>query len=247
VNCAEALPLLHANFDSELELVSSMALERHLESCVRCAASYRRLELLRTEIRRAGFASGSEAALERIRANVLPLRSDTRQRPNVWWRGPWVLLPVAAALLLSVAVPRFETDGDRNSRELLDSHLRSLVGDHLVDVPSSDRHTVKPWFQGKVDFSPPVPDLSLAGFELAGGRLDVLDGRKTPALAYRRRNHVINVWLAPGGTRLLTPAFTERDGFQMARWSQGGMAWTAVSDLNAAEMRLFVDKLRAYR
>ncbi len=244
MNCAEAAPLLHAHFDSELDLVSSMAVEGHLESCVACAGANRRLGLLRAEILGAGFGDSAEPVLERIRAVILPPGSEPAKARQSWWRGPWVLVPVAAALLFSVAIPRWEKSAGRDGRELVDSHLRSLVGEHLVDVPSSDRHTVKPWFQGKVDFAPPVPDLTADGFELVGGRLDVIDGRKTPALAYRRRNHVINVWIVPGGAEAVDPVFTELDGFHLARWSQGGMAWTAVSDVNAGELRVFVEKLR---
>src|SRR5437764_7018860 len=122
-----------------------------------------------------------------------------------------------------------------DERELVDAHIRSLMTSHLVDVPSSDRHTVKPWFQGKLNFSPDVPDLAAEGFVLSGGRLDALDGAPAAAIVYRRREHVINVFVSPAAGRDREPRAAASQGYNLVYWTKGGMSYRAISDLNVAE------------
>jgi len=131
------------------------------------------------------------------------------------------------------------------AREVLTSHLRSLMPGHLLDVVSTDQHTVKPWFNGRVDFSPPVDDFAAAGFRLAGGRLDYLDGRAVAALVYQRRKHIVNVfvWPAGGGPQRAVES-TASDGYNLMHWRRGGMNYWIVSDLNAREMGDFARLLR---
>jgi len=127
---------------------------------------------------------------------------------------------------------------------MVDSHLRSLLADHLIDVPSSDRHTVKPWFQGKIEFAPPVPDLTVQGFVLAGGRLDVIDARKVAAIVYKRRDHVVNLWISQGNAARSEPELSEINGYHLMRWSKGGLTYRAVSDLDVGELRTFANTIR---
>jgi anti-sigma factor RsiW len=126
----------------------------------------------------------------------------------------------------------------RFENELVAGHVRSLLATHLTDVASSDKHTVKPWFNGKVDFSPPAPDLAAQGFPLAGGRLDYLAGKVTPALVYRRRLHVINVFVRNGGVGL-AGLFPRGDGYNVTAWREGGLSFYAVSDVAAGDLAQF--------
>ncbi len=247
--CAEAQRLLHAYLDRELGLTDSLAVEDHMEGCQECAASYKRFELLRAEIAGPGLGSSvPDATLERLRGSIERRAGLQKER---WWTSGWqmpaLLAAVAAVAVISLSLPaRFTSGGDSRDRAIVDSHLRSLLAGHLIDVASSDRHTVKPWFQGKIDFSPAVPDLSADGFVLSGGRLDVVDGRTLAVLVYKRREHIINVWISPAAasTAQSEPERKDVTGYHILRWSEKGMTYQAVSDLNPVELRVFADKLR---
>jgi anti-sigma factor RsiW len=150
---------------------------------------------------------------------------------------------IAASLVLGVFGSRQE---ERLVGDMLSAHLRSLQGEHLTDVQSSDRHTVKPWFNGKVDVSPPVVDLVAEGFPLIGGRLDYVDGRPVASIVYRRRMHVINVFvLKREGSEYRVPDSETVQGFNFQHWAAQGLDFFAVSDLNAEELRQFVQKFEA--
>ena len=145
---------------------------------------------------------------------------------------------MAASLALLLALPQLTTVPMQD--QLVASHVRSLLASHLTDVQTSDRHVVKPWFNGRIDFAPPVVELAPQGFPLVGGRLDYIGGRVVPAIVYRRRLHTINLFVMPAGT-LSSPApiSTRRDGYSLVRWTRGGLQYWAVSDVEPGELELF--------
>ena len=156
------------------------------------------------------------------------------------WLGAAALLAAiaVAALVVLRLVPAGGAD-NRIAEEVLSSHVRSLLASHLTDVASSDQHTVKPWFDGKLDFAPPVVDLASDGFPLVGGRLDYLDNRRVAALVYQRRRHLINLFVWPGGAEM-APRDVIQQGYQLVAWSHAGMTFWAVSDVSADDLRAFV-------
>ncbi len=168
--------------------------------------------------------------------------------PLNWWQWLKWGIPVAGtaliAFLLATALTRPSTD-ERLAQEVTASHVRSLMAAHLTDVASSDQHTVKPWFDGKIDFAPPVKDLAAQGFPLVGGRLDYLQNRQVAALIYQRHKHFVNlfIWPAPRSSNT-TEKPAVRQGYNLIHWNQSGMTFWAVSDLNPAELREFVELIK---
>ncbi|MGH7932050.1 MAG: anti-sigma factor family protein [Candidatus Binataceae bacterium] len=245
MTCAETLELLHAYVDGELDLVRNLELERHLAQCPDCPRAYENLRALRTALKDGAVYYAAPAAL---RARVRKLSHDRRHAPS-WrrWtvtRGEWPWLITAAAVLAALVVlVRARGPGappETLAREAVASHVRSLMANHLADVISSNQHTVKPWFDGKLDFAPVVEDLASDGFPLAGGRLDYFGGQPVAALVYRRRKHFINLFTWPAAHSADTPPRAETiRGYNVIHWSEAGMAYWAVSDLGAAELRQF--------
>ena len=228
MNCAEAEPLLGAYLDRELDLQGSLAIERHIDSCVQCAAQFRALERLHAE-------TGGAALDYTPRPDWRVRIGAASEAPGFRWaRSGWpVWAALAAACVLLVLAPwRQASPEPEIAREIVDNHIRSLSGSHLVDVPSSDRHTVKPWFQGKTSFAPTVPDLAADGFPLIGGRLDILQQQRVAALVYKRGEHVINLFIAPLDRRTEDPKTWDSGGYHVLSWVRGGFGYWAVSDMN---------------
>jgi anti-sigma factor RsiW len=223
---------------------------RHLQDCQSCAGLHQQRQALRSAIRNSGLAYLAPPSLHtRIHSAVdaaerhRPSRIFARQNIPVW-------LGLAASLLIAFllvwkSIPNRSDSNDLLTQALLSSHVRSLMASHLTDVPSSDSHTVKPWFNGKLDFSPLVKDLAAQNFPLVGGRLEYLD-RPVAALVYRRHQHIINVFVWPSATASARPTETpvSRNGFNLLHWTSSGMSYWAVSDLNLAELRQFVQLLQ---
>ncbi len=244
MTCQEALDRLSPYLDDELDPLISREVADHLAGCAPCAAELERQETLRARLRR---EVEYHRAPEELRARLLratrgAAASDVgrRRRPALrWWRGlaaAAALVVVAGAAWLSLATLR-ERTSDAFVREGVSAHIRSLMAGHLTDVASTDQHTVKPWFDGRLDFSPPVADLAGAGFPLVGGRLDYLHGRAVAALVYRRRQHVINVFVWPvedAGTAI-EPVVT-RNGYHVIRARHAHMALWLISDVNPQEL-----------
>jgi len=237
--------LLHAYLDGELDLVRSLDFEEHMKSCPDCAQELWTQRTMRDAFRSANLYERAPAGLEaRIRA-ALPAESKVVEMPR---RQLWNWAAVAAAIILVFVfswrmLPGLM--GPRHSEllaeEVVASHIRSLQPGHLMDVESTDQHTVKPWFNGKIDFSPPVKDFAEDGFPLIGGRLDYIDQRPAAALVYQRHKHLINLYVWPEAEHKGTAARVEsRQGYNIVFWQRGGMYFCAVSDLNSAELQEFV-------
>ena len=254
MNCNETKEIIHGYLDGEVDPIRSTTIEQHLKDCAACAAAYREQQSLRTVIAQGSLYFNAPKGLEkRVRSAVRQAskaegRTEFR-RPRWTWTWPTILSPLAAtALLLVIALPilnRHSAD-DRLTREIVAAHVRSLMADtsHLTDVASSDQHTVKPWFTGKLNFSPPVTDLASQGFPLLGGRLDYIEEHPVAALVYQRRKHFINLFIWPeksgSSGELRTP-----QGYNVIHSNHEGMTYWAISDMNSGELREFVKLAQA--
>jgi len=251
MNCKETQDLIHGYLDGELDLVSSLATEKHLKSCPACSQGYASQQGLRRTLSNSDlyFKAPPETAA-RLRAAVFGDAKSKIINMPVQPENRLVLLRVfmplaAAALVLLLGIPFIFASNDRVAREVASAHIRSLMADHLNDVASSDQHTVKPWFVGKLDFSPPVVDLSAQGFALVGGRLDYVNGRSVAAMAYQRRKHFINLFVWPSNSNAETHQQSlTRQGFNMIHWERGGFNYWAVSDMNKEELGSFTQLVR---
>jgi anti-sigma factor RsiW len=253
MDCTKAQALRHAYLDGEIDPVDAAALEAHLRGCTECAAVFRRDRELSAAIK---VEVPRYRAPELLRARI---RSELARRERgrfgelrllgVGWNPAAIAASLMLAVIMSSAVTRsVVTDGgvNRMADAVVASHIRSLMADHLIDVKSSDQHTVKPWFNGKLALSPPVPDLAAVGFPLVGGRLDYLDDHPVAALVYRRQQHVINVLVsaAAKGDQDAGRAPPAEHGYNLLRFTQDGMNFWIVSDLNAAELGDFAARFK---
>lgn len=241
MSCDFAGTLLHAYLDGELDASRAAEFERHLENCRECTATLGAAESLRSTLQRAQLYETAPPELrKKIRAELkVPATGSSGSKVAAW---RW-LAAAAAILLVSgvawFAMPHFRGEGPTSvtSAEVVDAHIRSLQPGHLTDVASTDQHTVKPWFNGKLDFVPPVRDYMDEGFPLIGGRLDVLGERNVAALVYGRRKHFINVFVWPtkeSDTPIHPPG--SRQGYQWVHWRHQGMEFCAVSDVSAQDL-----------
>ena len=245
MNCHEIQDLLHGYLDDELDVVSSLAIERHLQDCALCAQTYSNYQALRAALRANALSFQAPPHLhKRVRSAVR--RARTADHTRLWgWSWQWLGACAALALLTLVLwrlwpIPLGVVTDGRLTQDLVSSHVRSLMVSHLTDVTSADQHTVKPWFEGKLDFSPVVADLTAEGFPLVGGRLDYLDHRPVAALVYRRRQHVINLFIWPASRQVGAETIRQYQGYTLQHWTAAGMTYWAVSDLNDSELREFV-------
>jgi anti-sigma factor RsiW len=238
VSCTRPIEAVHAYFDGELDASRTLDVEEHVRGCSRCAEALAEARAVRDGCGAPELRFTAPASLrERIREDVHRAARKPRSAVRVAWRALAIGAPLAAAAVLALTLlPLAGRSGnDSLLDEVVSSHVRSLMASHLTDVASSDKHTVKPWFDGRLDFSPAVVDLADRGFPLAGGRLDYLGGRAVAALVYERHKHSINVFVWPGGPDAPQRVTSER-GFSLVHWSAGGMTYWAVSDLNPTEL-----------
>jgi len=264
VICEANAQLLHAYLDGELDLVRTLEFEEHLKTCTGCAQELLGLQTLRNALRGGNLYGRAPRGLEeKVRAMaapekaapppgsasaVTPIRA-ARSQPVFRW------IAVAAVILIAVALGVEFTPGILGRRqtelvaqEIVASHIRSLQPGHLFDVESTDQHTVKPWFDGKLDFSPPVGDFKEQGFPLIGGRLDYIGQRDVAALVYQRRKHLINVFIWPESSGGVGDAAAFQrlrtiNGYNVIGWRHDGMYICAVSDVSADDLRQFIQLL----
>jgi len=245
MTCEEAEILLHALIDGELDAGHAREVEAHVANCPRCAAELAAYREMGRAVATADLRYAAPAALRaRIEAALPQTRQPSRRAVLRGFAMGSAVSALAATGLVAIVLR--QDDQQRILSEVVSAHLRSLQAGHLTDVLSTDQHTVKPWFNGKLDVAPPVIDLTAQGFTLVGGRLDYVDARAIGAVVYRRRQHVINLFVAQTASPEHRPPRTETmQGFNCRRWSNRGLNFWAVSDLGADELAEFVDKFEA--
>jgi mycothiol system anti-sigma-R factor len=265
MNCEEIANLMDGYLDGELDALTSQRIEQHLRDCPQCeqayevetamahaisqAAPYYRapLELrerIQVSLREAIGATTSRGAAG---DGPLPVRHPGAVRPRVFFDMPWNWLALAAAIAVAAIIassflPRLKQPGVDQflATQLIASHVRSLMADHLTDVASSDQHTVKPWLDVKLDFAAPVMDLTSQGFPLIGGRLDYLDNHSAAALVYQKRKHFINLFIWPTtSTDNKAQEMVTRQGYHLLHWIDGDFTYWAVSDVNVNDLQSF--------
>jgi anti-sigma factor RsiW len=244
MDCPTCETLVDAYLDGELSATESAEFERALANCPTCAHRLEEARALSDLLR----GLPAEPAPDLLRARIdRELRAiSAKSRPDVARPAvrPGYMRwgAMAASLIVAASIGwiggSFSTQSGRDTDELLASYMRVASSEQPVDVVSSDRHTVKPWFAGRIDYSPPVYDLTAAGFPLLGGRLDVFDGRKVAVLVYRRNQHKVAVMVRPAESNTGAPVdVTQRDGFTIGQWRHAGFEMRAASDISPAEMQ----------
>jgi anti-sigma factor RsiW len=252
MTCKDARQLLDAHVDRELDVVTDREVVRHLGECERCAREVESIRALSNALSEGARARAPEVLRRRLVDALAssPVVDRARVTGAARWlpRSRAIAIPVAiVAVLALLLIPRlFRVDqSDFLVREVVAAHVRSTQVDHLTDVASSDRHTVKPWFEGKLDFSPPVADFQARTFKLVGGRIDYLDDRPVAALVYQHGPHLINVFVWPSAGSERGPSLLTRSGYNLEHFSHAGMNYWIVSDMGVDEMEKLAALLRS--
>ena len=256
MNCKQTLALLPAYVDQELGVSETIEIDKHLEACPACHKELVSQNALRATLKKHATYFQAPNQLENLIRAALPLGNEHRGRPAkraLNWFGPFNWFNFGTALTSVVALAwsvslylAMPSPTDLLAEDVVSSHVRSLMVNHIADVASSDHHTVKPWFNGKLDFSPTVNDLTAQGFPLVGGRLDYLDHRSVAALVYRHRQHLINVYIWPAANKQKVAVQTlSSQGYRLVHWAEGGMIYWVVSDLNPRELLVLARILQA--
>ncbi len=242
MTCKEMQYLLNAYSDGELDLISSLDIEQHLPDCIACNRLYQNQQTLKAALKSSDLYFQPPADLQKRVQAVLrkpEVTPTSSLRPN---RRRWLVMAASLSGIMLIAwslgrILSLPSADELLAQEVVASHIRSLMPGHLTDVVSSNQHTVKPWFNGKLDFSPPVEDLAANDFKLVGGRLDYLNNRSVATLIYQRRDHYINVFIWPSSANAIEKAQNlSRQGYNILHWTRANMTFWAVSDLNTTEL-----------
>ena len=253
MDCKNARTLIDGYLDGELDLVRNLEIEDHLHGCALCSQIHNDRQLLRGALKKGSVYFKAPPDLQKRIQRSVRQAANAEGRPRVlskWWfniAAPMTAAAAAAIVVLTL-VPflRGRSADDLLAREVVSSHVHSFMASHLADIPSSDGHTVKPWFAGKLNFSPPVEDLAKQGFPLIGGRLDYFDNRPVAALVYQRQKHFINLFIWPSGSDSDVGTKTvSRQGYNLFYWTKSGMTYWAASDLNRSELQEFVQLVQS--
>jgi anti-sigma factor RsiW len=253
MSCKETRVFMDGYLDRELDLVRSIDLERHLHDCPECASLHQARMAVRAQMGASSLRyTAGEKLKKNVRAALAERDREERKTQRHWLQIPpriplqiqWAAFAGAAAAVVIAAVLWVRPAVNPVEGEVVASHVRSLMANHLMDVPSTDQHTVKPWFAGKLDFAPPVKDLAADGFPLVGGRLDYIDNHAAAAIVYRRNQHVINVFLWPAAHEGRIRADGVQ-GYNVIQAVGNGMQYWVVSDLNRQELQQFTERLLA--
>lgn len=247
MNCQQAQPLLDAYGDGELEAGRIHELEQHLQTCAVCASMWRNGQSLKKTLRSEALHFPAPAELRRRIQTALPSPVKAATQSSAWlWNRLTTALSGAFAICLALLWLVRSPGPQPLRQEIVSSHIRSLMANHAMDVASTDQHTVKPWFNGKLDFSPPVKNLTAEGFPLVGGRLDYLAGRGVAALIFQRQKHLINLFIWPANEADSKAAVVpSSQGYNLIHWTAAGMTFWAISDLNKTELLEFVQHFAA--
>jgi anti-sigma factor RsiW len=250
MNCQESHEYIDAYIDNELDVATTILVKQHLRDCAKCQ------QLLETRKVVVALLNNPEVSFEvpdalfgKIQSVLPAVRSGVKRRWGSRFVFSWFAVPLALAATIAVMLgliflnQRGMFDGSRGNalaQDVISSHVRSLLATHLLDVPSTDQHTVKPWFDGKIKFSPPVRDFADKGFRLIGGRLDYINGREVAALVYQRRLHIINLFIWPlESIRNTAAEGFAKDGYNVLHWERDGFEFWAVSDVNTEDLKAF--------
>jgi anti-sigma factor RsiW len=233
--------LLAAHVDGELSPRETLDVEQHLRTCHACRTRHEQQQRARTAVRSgANYHAAPAGLVDAIRGQLPAAATPPRPpaRPIWHWRQGGAIAAMLVALTWSLglylALPSAE---ERLGDEVIANHVRSLLASHATDVASTDRHTVKPWFSGRLDYAPPVQDYTTEGFPLVGGRLDYLDARPVAALVYRHNQHLINLFVVPTPDNADSgPRRSARRGYHVIHWTHSGMQYWVVSDVDAAQL-----------
>jgi anti-sigma factor RsiW len=250
MNCEECRDLIDPYIDNELDVSETILLKRHLLECPECGPLLESRKALRALLKNPQLQFEVPDSLRgKIRSSLPRMTVRGKHGSGMQSVIPWISVPLALAAAFAVMLAFLKPVGifDRSranslAEEVVSSHVRSLLAAHLLDVPSTDQHTVKPWFDGKLKFSPPVQDFAERGFRLIGGRLDYLDGREVAAVVYQRNKHIINlfIWPSEAGQSAAAKSFA-KDGFNVLHWDRDGFEFWAVSDVSAPDLKAFAD------